>query len=404
MARADTLTWLPLDRWFEIVGINPLHANQLASTDFPDLCGQPWYQYAWQDADRVGREAVAQAIREAEQMMSRYLGYNLLPDWTDELILTERPSPPELYGNAVNPRYARKSVTASKGHVVSGGIRASSLILPAGVAIDRTDADNDDYKELCTVEIVTDVADCEIHVYYPGKDGDPKYEIRPINVSSDGVTATITFKSWQAVVLNKQEALDPEPLTDSDVDNYITTVDVYRVYNDPQTQVLFMWEYLPWTCNCGSETCETCAWSTQSGCLQIRDTRLGFLAYNPAAWDAVNSKFTSAEWAVGREPEKMRAYYYSGYEDKTRTCPKKEMDTTLEKAVAYLASTLVDRDMCACSNVQNFLDYWREDLSRQGADVAFQVTPTLLGNPFGTMRGAIHAYNVCNQEGRRIGR
>jgi len=365
MARAETRTWLSLDRWAEIVGINPLHFNQLASTQFPDLCGEPWYQYAWQDADRVGREAIAQAIREAELTMSRYLGYNLVPDWTDEILLTERPSPPELYGGALNPRYASKSVSAMKGHVISGGIRATSLI-EAGAAIARSDVDGDAYEELCTVTVTTDVADCEIKVFYPGESGSLDYEIRPIKISSVGGVATITFKAWQVVDQNLTEKLNPEPLTDTVAANYITTVDVYRVYNDPQTQVLFMWEALPGSCDCGSSTCAICGWGTQNGCLQVRDNRLGFLTYKPGTWDTDSEVFLSAEWSVGREPEKMRAYYYSGYEDRTRSCPRHEMDTALEKAVAYYASTLVDRDMCACSNVQNFLSFWREDLARQG--------------------------------------
>ena len=128
------------------------------------------------------------------------------------------------------------------------------------------------------------------------------------------------------------------------------------------------------------------------------------MTYRPATWDADDEKFTVAEWSICREPEKMRIYYYSGYEDKTRTCPRNQMDTELEKAVAYLATTLIDRDICACNNVQAFLDFWRVDLARAGSEVIYQNTQTLLGNPFGTMRGAYHAYNVCNQEGRRIGR
>jgi hypothetical protein len=339
-------------------------------------------------------------------MMSRYLGYNLVPDWTNELVMTVRPSPPELYGGNLNPRYAGKSVTALKGHVISGGIKSTPVLslIEAGAAIARSDVDLDTYKEHCKVEVVTGVADCEIHIYYPGKNGEEQYEIRPIKVSSSAGTATITFKSWQAVKLADQEVLNPEPIDAIDDSKYIVTVDVYRVYNDPQTQVLFMWEDLPGSCNCGSSTCAVCGWATQSGCLQTRNNRLGFLTYNPATWDKDEEEFTSAEWAVGREPDKMRIYYYSGYEDQSRTCPRKEMDFSLEKAVAYLATTLVDRDMCACSNVQAFLDFWRVDMARQGTDVAFQVTPALLGNPFGTMRGAYYAYRVCNEEGRRIGR
>jgi len=403
MARAETKTWLSLDRWAEIIGLNPLHFNQLASTEFPDLCGQPWYQFDWQDADRAGRESIAQAIRLAERRIAKYLGYNLIPDWTDEIVMTPRPASPELFGYATNPRWARKSVNASKGHLISGGIKASSVI-EAGAAIVRTDVDGDTYFEHCTVTVVTDVADCEIRVYYPGESGSEDWEIRPIKVSSAGGVATITFKSWQIVKPELQSVLNPEPATAETDTNYVTTVDVYRVYNDPQTQVLFMWEQMAEFCNCSTGSCSQCSWGTQNGCLQVRDNRLGIVTFAPGTWDAVNEYFTKTSFSIGREPEKMRLYYYSGFEDKDRACPRRDMDQALEKAIAHFAATLLDRDMCACNNVQNYLDYWREDLSRVGADVTYQNSPMLLGNPFGTMRGAVHAYKICNDEGRKIGK
>lgn len=403
MARAETRTWLSLDRWCEIVGINPLHFNQLASTEFPDLCGQPWYQYDWQDADRVGRESIAMAIRQAERRIAKYLGYNLLPDWHDEIVMTPRPASPELFGRAYQPRYSRKSVRASKGHLISGGVKASSLI-EADASITRSDADGDGYKELCTVTVTTAVADCEIRVYFPNENGADEWEIRPITVTSTGGVATITFKSWQAVDPDLQSILNPTPATAETDGNYITTVDVYRVYNDPQTQVTFMWEALPDNCDCGSSTCSACGWGTQSGCLQAKDTRLGYFTFNAGTWDADNENFDVAEFSVAREPEKMRIYYYSGFEDRDRTCPRVDMDRELERAIAHFAATLLDRDMCACNNVQHYLDYWREDLARVGSDVTYQNSPMVLGNPFGTMRGAVYAYNVCNDEGRKIGK
>ena len=54
-------------------------------------------------------------------------------------------------------------MSAMKGHIISGGIRATTLI-EAGVAIVRTDADGDTYKELCTVSVTTGFTDCEATV------------------------------------------------------------------------------------------------------------------------------------------------------------------------------------------------------------------------------------------------
>src|SRR3990167_9887743 len=93
MARSDIKTWMPLDRWFQIIGIKPLHANQLASNNLlPDnVCGEVWFQYSHQHADRVGRDDIAMAIQAAELEIAAEVGYNLMPDWTVE----ERISYPE---------------------------------------------------------------------------------------------------------------------------------------------------------------------------------------------------------------------------------------------------------------------------------------------------------------------
>jgi hypothetical protein len=145
-------------------------------------------------------------------------------------------------------------------------------------------------------------------------------------------------------------------------------------------------------------------WSTQEACIQIRDNRLGLALAMPGTWDAADEEFDKTEMSLGRDPDKVRFYYYSGYEDKGRACPRRKMDRTLEVAVAHFAATLLDRDMCACNNVQEYLDYWREDLARIGTDVAYSNTQMILGNPFGTMRGAVHAYMICNDEKRRVGK
>lgn len=146
MARSEYKTWLSIDEFGSLMGISPLELNQLSSsTLFPNnTCGGVMMQYAWQHADRVGRDDIALAIQQAEQEMARELGANLLPDWTlDERLPYPRPSFPEAYNLAgVNPRWQLKSVEALKGYLISGGIRAKTLI-EAGAAVVRTDADGD---------------------------------------------------------------------------------------------------------------------------------------------------------------------------------------------------------------------------------------------------------------------
>lgn len=70
MAVAKEPTLLALDRFAEILGINPAHFNQGASTTVMPMltnCPDIYYQFAWQRADCVSREEIARGIRQAEE-------------------------------------------------------------------------------------------------------------------------------------------------------------------------------------------------------------------------------------------------------------------------------------------------------------------------------------------------
>lgn len=408
MASVAEKTWLPLDRWAEILGISPLPFNQLHSDTYsPQDCADVWYQYAYQRSDQISRTDLAMAIQDAERMIASHVGYFLIPDWvSDERIRTVRPAKPELYPtSSFNVRGQAKSITTRWKQVVSGGRRAKTLI-QAGRPVVRTDSDGDGYDETATVTVTTTVTEpCEIRAYYPGVSGSDDWEIRPINVSIASGTATITFKSWQIVDPDLLTALNADDVDANEPTNYVTTIDVYRVYNDPQSQGILLWENQP--CDyCLGTGCEECVYSTQNACLLVRNKRLGHITYKAGDWDADEERFDYVALAVGRDPDLVRVWYYSGWEaeDSQQNCPRVKMDPYWEKAVTYLAAALLDRPICACNNAQEFVEHWRTDLSRVGADVSFQVSPKTLDNPFGTTRGAVYAWQRVSAEGRIVQR
>lgn len=414
MGRATTPTLLPIDRWAELLGISPIIWNQMFSDNFgPSAdCGDPWYQYAWQNPEFTSREDIARAINEAEGMITSAMGYFPMPDWTvQERKQTTRPAKPELIARTnTNVRGFHKSIELDHGYLISGGRRAQSEITLA-TAVTFTDADGDGYAETATAAVTTDVDDCEIRAYLPGRSGDFAYEIRPIVVTSTGGIATLTFKRWQMVDPDLQEHLSAElPANRIDAEvagNYLTTIDVYRVFNDPQSQVTLMWEQPSVGCNqCDGSGCLACSFSTQTGCMFVRDERLGFVGYRPGTWDATDEVFDRADLVICRDPEQLRLWYYSGWEstDPRVSCPRTQMDPQFEMAVVHLSVTLLDRDVCSCNNAERFVGHWQEDLSRLGRDVSHQVTPRDLGNPFGPTRGAIAAWKAINMNGRRIRR
>jgi len=422
MARAETLTKLPLDRWAQIIGIHPAHFNGVYFGEHSLVCQQPWLQHSFQAADRVGREEIARAIAQAEADIESYLGYRLMPAWeVDEWRPTVRPWRKDLLNLGVTDiRGFGQIAFANWGFLVSGGIRGSNPI-EENAAIAWSDLDGDGYKETATVGPITvdeGQDPCEIHIYYPvwlplvEAGGMDKWEIRPISVSIVGTNATITFKREQTVLPDLVSDYFP-PADDShlrgvdgNVDgNFLEAVDVYRVYNDPQTQVTMMWEPFGSACSCNGNGCERCAYTAQAGCLMLRDDpRHSIVVYSPGTWNEDTHVFDAAIYALGREPDLVRLYYYAGLRNKSLGCPTAQMDPEWQRTMAYYTAALLDRPICECNNIKTWVDHWQRDLAIPGEVDGLRISAEQLNNPFGTRRGAVYAWNRVNREGAASGK
>ncbi len=377
---------------------------------------------AWrQTADRVGREELSRAIVQAEADMEKYLGYYLIPTWVeDEWHETIRPVRKDLFNlTSTDIRAYAQVVQANKGHMVTGGVKASEL-LGAARTITYSDPDGDTYDELATVTatVVAGQDPCEVRIYFPITNPmvlaspEDQWEIRPTEVTISGTTATIRFRREQAVLPELQLDIIP-PADDSHlrgVDgsedaNFLTTVDVYRVYNDPQTQVLMMWEALGIGCsNCGGTGCSQCEYSTQTGCFTARgDIKQSLVGYRPGVWNATTLVFDTASLSVARQPDIVRLWYYSGLREKTLACSINVISGEWARTVAYYAAALLDRQVCACENVQANMEYWQDDRAVRGTQ-GLNIPTRDLGNPFGTRRGAIYAWKRVTGEASPIGR
>lgn len=397
MGRASIRTMLPLDRWAYHLGLEPRHFNGVTTSLAPArACHKAWLQYAWQDADRVGREDVAQAIADAERDIVEALGYYPLPQWVaGEVIRTPRAYDVTLRRGALQENVPGNflSVEASLGKYISGGIEAFTDLGDSLIA--WSDVDGDGYDETATVTAATTATDTsEIRVYFPGHGEDDLWEIRPLrSVSISGGIATILMDRHLLVDPDLWEAIDAAAV-DGDVDaNFVTQVEVYRVYNDPSQQVQLQWERVPGDCDCGATDCVQCAWTTQWGCLQGRSPRLGILTYQPGTWDADEESYASASLVVNRLPERVRLWYRAGYESSHVSRPMVDMDPMLERVITLYSVTLLDRPICNCNNVETFIDRWREDRAlityNQGS---YRMSNRDLGCPWGTRAGAIWAW------------
>lgn len=381
MARASTRTMLSLDRFAAIAGIHPLHFNQVELPNLEgnaQICGLPILQYSWQNADRVGREEIAQAIALAEDLICHHLGFKLLPTWEQEEIV------------APHGRYT--PLRTRWKYVISGGVEAKSLIDDA-VAIVYSDADGDGYDETATITVSTTVEDSdEIAVYYPGQSGNDEYEIRPVTVSINTTTdvATITCKREQLVILSAQEdMLDTRSVDGQDDTKFLTTVDVYRRYNDPSN----MGSIISFSGGCCATGCTQCQYASQAVCISVANARSGVVNVSPGTWDADDEHYDIAYLCTMASKVDLR--YRAGshhVSSKVRLVPE------WERAITYYALTLLDRPLCRCNALSAFADHWRQDIASRGGGTGFVTSRALLDCPLGTTRGAINAWRLIQRD------
>lgn len=400
MAVAETVTKLPLATWAKIMGMHPLHFHQVRLSEVDPHCSGIIFQHEWQTADHVSREEIARAIKEAEEKIEGILGYRLAPSWEiDEWHQTQRHFRRDLVNlTATDIAGYKQVVRANWGHLISGGIQSKELI-QANRPIAYTDVNSDSYEETATVTVATTVVDKnEIAIFYPGHAGEDEWEIRPAEVSIVGGTATIVFRRELAVIENLLSAFDIEggEAIGTDDSDFLTLVDVYRRYNDPQTQANFLWEPTAsgWCTACNGEGCQVCSYTTQNGCLILRsDPRISMVGYSPGIWNVDDDNFDIEPWAITRQPDLVRLYYYAGWRDKSAKYVSR-MAPEWERVVAHMAASMLDRPPCDCSE-DTFL-HWRQDLTlvsgSEDGKPFFRTAQGVEDNPFGTRRGEVEAW------------
>lgn len=361
MARANTVTQLSLDRFFQVLGVHPLHGNQVGLPSEVNFCGNPIMQYSWQVADRVGREEIAMAIYDAERMISDYTHFDIGLRWN------------------VDEQYIGRGImTASTNRkfVVSSGQQKNTL-LASGVAVSYVDLDGDGYKETATLSYTNavDVLEDEIAIFYPGKD--EKWRIRPITVTVNHTTflVTIVARREQLVIPSAMEALDVRDVIGTDDANFLGTVDVWRIYNDDTKQLDFISPGV-----LGTDV-------VVSGYTDVINARLGTVSlhYNSCGY---------VECVAF--PDRIKLWYRAGL--------TQDIDQW-ERATAYLALSLLDRPICTCASLEHVSRHWQEDLALSHSTPTSSTSYIInnrrnlwLDNPFGTTRAGVFVWNLVERQ------
>ena len=249
------------------------------------------------------RQELARALCEAQEEMEEVMQYFLEPKW-----LTDEPhdcSPTGTYLMKWN-------------HVIAGGIKTSDSI-KSGATVDHT-ADPAVIGPHATA--ATDTK--EIKIYYPGE----TQEITPSDISISGGFVTIAIPRCRLV---KTDLVDnpEEGLLYSTLANFLTTVDVHRVYNDTSDQGEFV-----------VRTIGECDPETLTLCIDIRDAEISeVLAY-------LVSTATTCRTAT---TDQARFNYVSGIP---------ELNRIAELALVRLAHSKMPGEPCEYDRIK---EMWRRD-------------------------------------------
>lgn len=418
IAESLKYTLLSLPYYAKIMGINPVHfQGATAGTVFPvsNACSDVWPRHSWQYADHVSHEDLARAIYDAEQDIARELNWFPAPWFISEEIQQfprhYRPDVTKWGGR--NVRGMRNSIITDYAKVIAGGKRAVELIGTATVAggtLVYSDEDGDGFSETATITLATTLASTKrkyVKAYFTDCDGDQEWEIRPAKSKTiSGGNWVGVYPSWLFINPDLQGAYPTDAgfaaIDISTVANYVVSVDVYYEYlDDTQAGAEFYWEPCPThtilsgICGCcGGTGCEACTYSTQDGCLHVRDAERGVVVPQPATYDSDDNMWNQQSYSYCRDPEFVKLWYYAGeYEDRfLNGNALNPLSNYWAHTIAWLATTKLERPFCSCGNVQALAARYREDLAFTGTDSAYQVDPDILSNPFGTQRGAVMAW------------
>ena len=406
--RMFPFTHLPLDRFARVVSYSPILFNQVVvmhnELQRDVSCSDPVLQYSWQPrgGGRPGREEIAQAIQQAEDMIYRVLKFSPSPRWfVDEVNLQTAHRVGYWPNGTIGLR-------ANNFYLIEPGVERYTYLESAAVLY--ADEDGDEYKETAGLVLnsthgITDLS--EVSVFPPGIN-DPALEIRPLRVEINRIdNKLLVFMPRHLLVrLELQERLDAAGVDGMDDTNFYPELDVYRHWNDPSESV-----EIEWPCG-GCGVCTACRTSTVTGCMRINNAKNGLIQIQPALYRPDDSgeyfdyiggsspvgswDFLGCTWV--QAPARVKLKYRAGYVDHRLRRKLVEMAPELERAVSFLALSYLDRDWLTCEQIRNLQAHWRFDLARQESNpsmsVSHRLDPDLLKCPFGTTRAALYAWRV----------
>lgn len=314
------------------------------------------------------REYIARNMETALIKVAQGLNYWPRPAYFTETLAIGRGSP--IRGQEFRTRYLK---------LIELGIRATSVI-QAGVAVTYSDQYGTGIQDLGSVTVATTVADDEIELYFRTADGAPtagnqRYRIEPVTVVDNG-NGTKTISGFRGLFVKpsiwavEYDLTDPNSKTPNAADtadptDFVTSIDVYRVYTDDSTAIQIM-------------------------------------AHDGTVLESFTGEIDDAEWGIVRaggdwctascwtqRPFKIKINYRAGVE-----LVNGYMDNDLASAVVELANCEMDMTLTD-------MHFWALSMWKQHVGPLSQGTIPLLSavearNPFGLRTGQVKAWRTVS--------
>jgi len=360
MGRASTFTGLPIDTWAAILGIDPWSFNNCRYPGPKSAqCSDVLYQFPYQ-ADHLAREEVAEAIADAELMLSQELLFWPYPRYiVGEVQPYPRPHQRDLYGFAGTSRGEWKTIQLNQKKIISGGVFNRTAI--AGVpVITKLDEDGDGVFETFQA-VVTDVAigsitdPYELALYFVaanrhGEALDETWRVRPLTISISGNVAT--FRGSRPLLINPEIEFGVvvSQLDATDDTNYVTALECWRVFTDDTATAALPYQ--------GVAEWKTIPGCTQDCTFEIKELCLG--EHNNDQGRVFASFGSASAWPFhDREPDRVNVNYVAGLPLIDGRIPNE-----MARIITYLSVSLLANEKCGCDRSNRILAKWRAPILR----------------------------------------
>lgn len=408
----NTKTQLCLDKWSELMGINPLAFNNLSVVncieDFVDSC-QTWSQDAFQN--ELNLEQLATYIASAENQIESFLGVHVAPTYTYNEVIEI----PFFYRREEGKLFPNQMKFQTTWKNVLGFGQNKRTFLGEGTIV-YTDEDGDGFKEIATITLQTDVTInelCGLEVNLcPQANCNTFCPIRDIDYNELEGIITIRSDTWLFIKPELRRTgfkFNPKSLDACNLSNFLDCVSIYYNSKDkckPDGTIVWKKEN-----NCESGNCED---FELPFCARLLDDCRGIFQVEIMEFteDGCIQKLSSRCKLPCNYPDYLKVSYTSGCSDKhlynfsQEACKTCGICKKLENLVAILAATMLPINYCNCSCLNGKLQEYQTDtaMKSQGA-VSYSLPFAVQANPLGTKLGQIYVYrellqildyNLCN--------